>query len=170
MRRPLVILVACLVGAALCAGALLALAGSEDGDEPEVSTATLPEGEPVAANEVEVGDCFNDLADEGAIDYSDFPVVACREPHDNEVFHLFEVPEPADAAYPGDTRVADVARDGCLDAFEPYVGRPYQRSVLEILAVPPSVGSWSTGDREVLCALYDGSRQPLTGSVEGTDR
>jgi len=170
VRRPVLVLVACLLGATLCGLALVALGGGDDGDEAVMTTETLPEGDPVAANEIEVGDCFNDLADEGAVDYSDFPVVACREPHDNEVFHLFDVPEAADAAYPGDTRVADVARDGCLGAFEPYVGRPYRRSVLEILAVPPSVGSWSSGDREVLCALYDGSRQPLTGRARGSDR
>ncbi|CAN5542824.1 hypothetical protein BH18ACT1_BH18ACT1_05440 [soil metagenome] len=168
-RRVLVVLGACLVGALLCVVALVALGGADEDDDASTTT-TLPEGDPVAADEIEVGDCFNDLADDGAVEYSDFPVVQCRRPHDNEVFHLFAVDEPPSAEYPGNEQVASLAREGCLGAFQPYVGREYTQSVFEILAVPPSIEGWRSGDREVLCALYDSDRQPLTGRVRGANR
>jgi hypothetical protein len=94
--------------------------------------------------------------------------VGCDEPHDNEVFHLFEA--EGGAEYPGNDRVGQVTRDGCLQAFEPYVGRPYVDSALDILAIPPSRASWEEGDREVVCAAYDARREELRGSVRGSGR
>ena len=166
-RRALVILVVCAVGAAFAVVALLALDDGDD-DAEAGSTSTTPAGEPVAVDRVEVGTCFNDAGDEGAFDYTDFSVVGCEEPHDNEVYHLFDV--PGGAAYPGNEQIAQVTRDGCLEAFEPYVGAPYTESALAILPIPPSEASWEGGDREVVCAVYDVGREELTGSVRGSGR
>jgi hypothetical protein len=166
-RRALLILVVCVVGALLVGVALFAL-GDGDDDAEAGNTTTTPAGEPVAVNRVDVGTCFNDAGDEGAFDYTDFAVVGCDEPHDNEVYHLFDA--PGGDAYPGNDQIAEVTRNGCLEAFEAYVGAPYTESVLAILPIPPSETSWEGGDREVVCALYDTGREELIGSVRGSAR
>jgi hypothetical protein len=164
------VLLVCLAGAVLACAAYLLLEDDDDGGRAAADTprTTLPEGDPVAADRVEVGTCFNDQGDEGAFDYTDFPVVGCDEPHDNEVYHLFEA--EGGPEYPGNDRVGQLTRDGCLAAFEPYVGRAYTESALEILPIPPSQASWEGGDREVLCAVYDARREELRGSVRGSGR
>ncbi len=161
------ILVVCAVGAVLAVVALVALGGDDDGAEAD-STTTTAAGDPVAVDRLEVGTCFNDAADEGTLEYTDLPVVGCEEPHDNEVYHLFDV--PGSAAYPGNEEIADLTGDGCFEAFEAYVGKPYTQSNLLILPIPPSEASWEAGDREVVCAVYDGERTELTGSVRGSAR
>ena len=166
-RRALAILLVCAVGAGLAVVALLALDDGDGGAEAG-STSTTPAGDPVAVDRVEVGTCFNDAGDEGALDYTGFSVVGCDEPHDNEVYHLFDA--PGRAAYPGNEQISQVTRDGCLEAFEPYVGKPYTESALAILPIPPSEASWEHGDREVVCAAYDVGRKELTGSVRGSAR
>jgi hypothetical protein len=166
-RKALLILVVCAVGAALAVVALFALDDGDDGAEAG-STSTTPAGDPVAVNRVEVGTCFNDAGDEGAFDYTDFSVVGCDEPHDNEVYHLFDA--PGGAAYPGNDQIAEVTRNGCLEAFEPYVGAPYTESAFAILPIPPSEASWEGGDHEVVCALYDAGREELTGTARGSAR
>ena len=167
-RRIVAILAVCLVGALLAVVALVALGNEDDDAEAGGTGTTLPEGDPVAVDRVDVGTCFNDQGDQGAFDYTDFPVVGCEEPHDNEVYHLFQA--PGGDAYPGNDRIAQVTRDGCLEAFPAYVGKAYTESAFEILPIPPSPTSWAGGDHEVVCAVYDARRQELTGSVRGTAR
>jgi hypothetical protein len=162
-----VILVVCAIGALLAVVALLALDDGDD-DAEAGNTTTTPAGEPVAVDRIDVGTCFNDAGDVGAFDYTELAVVACDEPHDNEVYHLFDL--EGGAAYPGDEQIAQLTRDGCLSAFEAYVGKPYTESVFAILPIPPSETSWDGGDREVVCAVYDTGRKELTGSVRGSAR
>jgi hypothetical protein len=166
-RRALLILLVCAIGAVLAVVALFALDGDDD-DAEAGNTTTTPAGEPVAVNRIDVGTCFNDAADEGALDYTELTVVGCEEPHDNEVYHLFDA--PGDGEYPGNEEIARITRDGCLEAFDGYVGRPYTESAFAILPIPPSETSWNGGDREVVCAVYDAGRQELTGSVRGSAR
>jgi hypothetical protein len=166
-QRALVVLLVCVVGAVLAVLALLALSDGEDDAEAR-NTTTTPAGEPVAVDRIDVGTCFNDAGDEGAFDYTELAVVDCDEAHDNEVYHLFDA--PGSATYPGDQQIAEVTQQGCLAAFEPYVGKPYTESVFAILPIPPSATSWEGGDREVVCALYDTGRRELTGSARGAAR
>lgn len=107
-----------------------------------------------------VGDCFDDTTGEEEI--SDVPVVDCAEPHDNEVFHVFDV---ADGDFPGEDALVQSAEEGCLPAFESYVGRDYATSRLDIFPITPTATSWSSGDREVICALYDVELVKLEGSM-----
>ena len=165
-RRALVILVVCAVGAVLAVVALVALGGDDDGAEAG-STTTTAAGDPVAVDRVEVGTCFNDAADEGTLDYTDLPVVGCEEPHDNEVYHLFESPGgPTTRA----TRSSPTSRATAARGV-----RGLRREALHPVepADPPhtpSEASWEVGDREVVCAVYDGERTELTGSVRGSAR
>jgi len=120
----------------------------------------------VGAFEMKVGDCFNDtnaaLEGEGI---SSVPAVPCGESHDNEVYALFEVQS---ADFPGDTRMDELAFEGCLERFERFVGKDYDSSVLDIYTVYPTRESWAqVNDREVICAVYDMNLAKLEGSVRG---
>ena len=167
-RSAIIVLSVCVLGAVLAVVALVALGDDDDDAQAEATTTTQPEGDPVAVDRIDVGTCFNDAGDEGAFDYTDLPVVDCEQPHDNEVYHLFDAPNGEE--YPGNEAIAEVTRNGCLEAFEPYVGKAYAESAFLILPIPPSEASWDGGDREVVCAVYDSSREELTGSVRGSAR
>ena len=114
---------------------------------------------------LQVGDCFDDTAEMLELgEVRSVPSVPCDEPHDNEVFHV--------AIYSGDTysaaQIEDFADEVCLAAFEPYVGRDYQSSVLEAAWFAPSEESWGQGDREVLCVLWRMDLQKLLQTVQNS--
>jgi hypothetical protein len=111
------------------------------------------------------GDCFDD-PDTAADEISDVELVDCDEPHDNEVYAVVEL---EDGDYPGDDVVLARAQDVCLDAFESYVSEPYATSELFATWIVPTQGSWSDGDREVVCVLFDGDG-PLEGSMRDSGR
>lgn len=113
--------------------------------------------------ELAVGDCFDNTSEVGGGEISDVPIVDCSEPHDNEVFHIFEV---ADGEYPGDEALVAQAQETCVPAFEEYVGTDLASSRLEIFPITPTESSWSDGDREVVCALYDVELAKLEGSMQ----
>ena len=113
--------------------------------------------------DLEVGQCFDDPDDFGEV--ANVDIVDCEEPHDNEVYHLFDIP---DGDYPGASAVDSEAVDGCLAAFDAYVGTEYLDSRLEIRYLYPSSDTWGQGDREVVCSLYDFEDKQLTGSMRGS--
>ena len=115
---------------------------------------------------LEVGQCFNDP--EATDEISDVEIIDCAEPHNNEVFHLFNI---AGDDYPGDSVVPDLARDGCVGAFDAYVGTPYLDSVFEVFTLYPTEDSWDRGDdREVVCALFDLTATDWSGSARSSGR
>jgi hypothetical protein len=114
---------------------------------------------------LEVGTCFDD-SEESQI--SEVPEVDCSEPHDNEVFAVFDYTETD--TYPGSDPMADAAKALCIDEFDSYVGMTYLDSALEVFPITPTQGSWDNGDREVICALYNLDLSKLTGSMQGAAR
>ena len=117
--------------------------------------------------ELGVGDCFDDPdAAEEAV--SDVAVVDCDEPHDNEVYEVFAL---ADGDFPGDEAVREQADQGCVAAFDAFVGTPYLDSELDYAWLVPTQESWDQGDdRTVVCVVYDLSLEPLTGTARGIGR
>jgi len=115
---------------------------------------------------IQVGDCLN-TADLGAAEeISSVPIVPCSEPHDDEVYHAYDL---AEGEYPGEEAIMADADAVCQAEFANFVGLPYDQSTLLYWPIYPTEGSWSDGDREVLCAVYeDGTK--LTGSVAGAAR
>jgi len=113
--------------------------------------------------DLEVGQCFDepDSLDE----VSNVEIVDCTEAHDNEVYHLFDLP---DGDFPGDIAVGEAAVEGCLGTFEGYVGLDYESSALDIRYLIPTADSWSDGDQEVVCYLVDLNGAQLTGSMKGS--
>lgn len=129
----------------------------------------IVDGGSIDAFTIRLGDCFNDTAaigTEEAGEVSSLPAVPCSEPHDNEVYAVFDV---SFDSFPGDDRMADEAFGQCLDRFAGFVGNDYELSTLEVTALYPSSRSWQMqNDREVVCAVYDMNGGKLTGSAKNS--
>ncbi len=118
----------------------------------------------VDAFDMHVGDCFDDTAF-GATDVSELPGVPCSDPHDNEVYALWDI----SGSWPGDENVEELAYQGCFDRFEAAIGRSYEDSVIDYTVIYPSEESWNRlDDREVICVAYHMEFEKLTGSVLGS--
>ena len=117
------------------------------------------------------GDCFDDpqeIIDAGSAtaEFQDVAGVPCSEPHDNEVYAVFDV---SFDRFPGEGAMSDVATDECLERFENFVGRSYEESILDVFPIYPTDDSWSRlNDREVVCAVYHIDGDKLTGSKRGS--
>ena len=121
----------------------------------------------VSAFQIRVGDCFNDadVFGEGDASVSDVPALPCAEPHDNEVYAVFDVNL---AKFPEGDEMSKIAFDSCMERFEAFVGKDYESSSLDIATLYPSSDSWSRqNDREVVCVVYDVNAKKLTGTVKG---
>jgi len=137
------------------------------GDEPaRDEDGALQEAGEVRADRVREGDCF--LEPEGQpTQFATFDAVPCTEAHDYEVYELAEVPGER---YPGEEVVAEAARTACLDAYEPFVGAPFEGSAYSVLPITPTRETWEEdGDREIICALFEEGVEP-TGSQRDAAR
>ncbi len=124
--------------------------------------AIIAEGS-IDAFQIRVGDCFDDA---GSYDdeITNLPGVPCSDPHDNEAFAVFDVTM---ASYPAGEAMAELAYASCMERFEPFVGKQYEASTLEIMTLYPTTESWRQNDREVVCAVYDINEEKLVGSAKG---
>jgi hypothetical protein len=113
------------------------------------------------------GDCFDDQFAGGELveEIETLPIVDCDEPHDNEAYAVFDLP---DGVFPGDDALYVEGLDRCLPLFEGYVGSSYETSRLDIFPITPVAEGWADGDREIICALYDIDLAKLTGSMRGS--
>jgi hypothetical protein len=125
-------------------------------------------GGSLGAFSIRVGDCFDDTSAsfaEGVTEVTSLPAVPCNEPHDNEVFAVFDIQQ---SSFPQGDAMESIAYDTCLDRFESFVGRDYETSALDVLSLYPTEASWTQqGDREVVCAVYDMEANKLEGSAKG---
>jgi len=110
------------------------------------------------------GDCFDTESIQEGGGEQTVDVIDCSLPHDNEVFHLFDMD---DGDFPGDDAVETDANEGCVAQFEAYVGIGYDDSAIYVRAFYPSVDTWADGDREVVCMLYDPDGEKFEGSMRG---
>ena len=154
-------LTAIAIGAATVALAGCSLLGQAGGGDTGTDGGT-GEGTDTDAFAIKVGDCLNDA--EVAEEVSSVPVVDCSEPHDSEAYASIMMP---DGDFPGGEAVTAAAEEGCLAEFEGYVGIAYEESAFEVSFYFPTEGSWSGGDREILCTVYDPNGQ-TTGSAQGS--
>jgi hypothetical protein len=74
----------------------------------------------------------------------------------------------AEGPFPGPEATLDEADTVCFDSFKGYVGSDYETSALGYDTLYPSAASWKSGDRIILCSLYDFNGGLLTGSMKGT--
>ena len=113
-----------------------------------------------------VGDCIVPPTTVQA-QISTIKIVSCHQSHTQEVFAL--VRDNAGNNYPGATTLQTFATARCLQQFQPYVGDAYEDSSLFYTFLLPSVRSWTSEDRTVVCVITT-TGQPLTASVRGSKR
>jgi hypothetical protein len=145
--------------ALLCVVALGAAACSGDDGGPTTGLSA----EPFRLDRA-VGECFDRPE---SPDVTSVPAVPCREPHDLEVFAVFEL-GAVERAFPGPSSVARQAGAGCEERFADYVGVGQDSSGLLIVPYAPDRLAWESDEREVTCAVSR-AEGPLEGSVRGSE-
>jgi hypothetical protein len=112
----------------------------------------------VSATSLQVGDCLGKLADASSV--TSVPAVPCAQPHEGEVFAVFDLPA---GNYPGLAAVKSQVKKECVDRLSGYAPSAAQNSSLGISSLYPFERNWKAGDREVVCVAA--SSPPATGSV-----
>ena len=134
----------------------------------------VEEGE-ISVFGIQLGDCFNDdtpLAaqpeQESITEVTRIPGIPCTDPHDNEVYAVFDLDLPS---FPGQEQITTLAQDACLERFVAFVGQEYEASILDLASIYPTSESFaSQNDREVICAVNHMDGRKLIGSMKGSGR
>ena len=159
-----------LLAVASIAAAGLLLSGCSILNQLTNTTPRDASGTPTAENDnadvfsIKVGDCLNDATASGTVTTT--PIVPCSKPHDSEAYKSILM---KDGDFPGEEAVKTQADQGCADAFPDFVGIPYDDSKLSISYYFPTSDSWSNGDREILCTIYDDGVK-TTGTLKDAKR
>jgi hypothetical protein len=132
--------------------------------EPPVTDTIDVEGEFKSVFDLEEGDCWDD-PEESSSQVNEVEVLPCDQPHDNEIYLVFDLPDGDFDA----TAVEEGSADGCGSDFEGFVGLDAETSELDFFAIYPTEATWAEGDREVVCSLYDEEFRKLVGSMEGQE-
>lgn len=166
MPRPIALAMLALVAGLTLSGCSLlnsVLPSSEpvrDADSGEIT-----EGQDRAdVFQIRVGDCLNTstLSDE----VNAVPVVPCAESHEDEVYFAFDLDE---GDFPGEDVIDAKSDEMCTPEFASFIGMSYEESTLDWYPFTPTAGSWSDGDREILCVAYDPAGM-TTGTLAGAAR
>ncbi|MFJ8592693.1 DUF4190 domain-containing protein [Streptomyces sp. NPDC093598] len=114
---------------------------------------------------LEKGDCFDAPGGlEG--DTYDVDRVRCEGRHDGEVFAVVTLPG---GAFPGDTRITDIADEKCYALQDQYAMDTWAMPAdVDVYYLMPSRESWRYGDRAITC-IFGGTEAgtELTGSLRG---
>ncbi len=95
-------------------------------------------------------------------------VIGCDEPHDREVYALFDL---TGSEFPGAEAVTQEGLEGCVARFADYVGTSFETSELDAFSLAPTAESWELGDRGVVClTMLIGDDTQLAGSVRQSGR
>ena len=119
---------------------------------------------------LKVGDCYNGplLSAEETLDISDVELVSCADPHQNEVYAVFELP---DSSWKGEDYVFEQGGIGCEARFEAFVGIKYELSTLYLDVLYPLEESWKEDDdRQVKCSVTERPVMKVSGSAKGSRR
>ena len=133
-------------------------------DTPSAEATESAGSETVDIDDIAVDDCYSPPAPDDTVE-----VVDCAQPHVYQAFALVEYPDGPDDPFPGDQVLDDFALEECRDRFDAYVGMAYADSIYFLHAFKPSEGTWSGGDREVICNLRLEDNGEWTGSGEGSE-
>lgn len=110
-----------------------------------------------------VGTCFDDDNPEDE-EIASVPVRECNEPHDNEIYFTFDLPD-------GDFPTSDEHMYAkCEAEFANFIGIKYDDSIYDYDIMSPTEYSWEEGDREVLCLVFDGKYEKLDKSLKGANK
>jgi Septum formation len=132
----------------------------------ETSAPARADAEEVSTHFLEVGDCIADSVPGGGEEIFSVPTVPCSEPHAEEVYAALTLPE---RDFPGMDALFQQGEELCMAEFESFVGVPYEESALYLSFLTPSEESWSNGDRQVICTIYDPDGE-TTGTLADANR
>jgi hypothetical protein len=119
---------------------------------------------PARQGEVAVGTCIDTDEFEKANNDEDYTTASCVDPHDYEIYLLYEFPE---GPYPGEDGLHDEMDERCDAAFWTYVGTGHEEDT-ETLgqgAWWPTETGWESGYRTGTCILGELEGGKLTGSA-----
>lgn len=130
-------------------------------------TGAITDAGDVSAEEMAVGDCIDwPDPDEELIDK--VAGVPCDQPHDAEIYAMPWLSVGANE-YPGIEELFEPAAQACYEAFEDYVGVPYDLDVDHYFDFfSPSEEGWADGDREIVCLAYRIDEAKMTASVRAS--
>ena len=120
----------------------------------------------VDAFSLQVGDCL--ITSTSGSSVSELPAMPCTDPHDSEVFYIFDMPEGTFSQ----SAIDAAAKEKCAEEFVNYVGPNYETITsqgLDWFPLTPTSATWSQKhDREVDCIAYTVSeKNELTSSIKG---
>ena len=135
---------------------VLALAAAGDTPMRDDDGVLIRSG-PIDADDLRVGDCLL-RRDTLGIDY---PGVPCAEPHQAEVYAVFDL---LDTAWPDEQAIAAQAAESCVDLLLTASVTAYEDEFVDIWYSHPTLLSWSVGHRGVVC-IATFADDPRTGSI-----
>lgn len=140
--------------------AIITISIIASGADRDPQSGDITSGGNIPVTSLQPGDCVNGL-EEGRVGLT-LPAVPCAEPHEAEVYSVFDVNQ--DGSWPGQDPIIEEAQDRCLRDLEDNFPDEYADNQVDIFYLHPSEATWRTGDREVVCLTYylDGRR---TGSI-----
>src|SRR5690606_34955953 len=95
-------------------------------------------------------------------EFSTINIVSCDEPHTDEVYFEFNMPE---GDFPSETDFDDAFVLRCVPAFESFVGIAAEDTELGAWPITPTKRSWDERkDRLVQCLVYDPAVDTMVGS------
>ena len=111
-----------------------------------------------------VGDCFNDEAGEVI---TSVKVLKCTEPHDNELYYEYSLPNDffGSESYSQDKIYTD-AEEKCFPEFESFIGSSFDDTALNFSYLFPTEESWGEHDRSIQCMVYSETGQ-ISESLKG---
>jgi hypothetical protein len=110
-------------------------------------------------DELEVGDCVNDLR------YPDADVVPCAAAHQQEVVAVLDGPE---GGFPGSELLVDTFTPQCDTRGADYVGKdPASEELYVQPEIPSSAAEWGVHGRRIICSVSSIRKELRQGSVRG---
>lgn len=113
----------------------------------------------LSTQELQIGDCINELQTTDAA--VTVPGVPCTEPHEGQVYDVFEV---SGIRFPGNEKIFELAEEDCFDTLDDDFPELWSDQSVEVFYFYPTPDSWRQGDQGITCvARYRDGRR--TGSV-----
>ena len=122
---------------------------------------SVSEGGSISATALQVGDCVNGLKNSTSV--LSLPGVPCAQPHEGEVFAVFDLPA---GPYPGAAGVDDLVSKGCNARLAEYSPSAPADDAVGLFSVYPLEQNWNRDDREVVC-IAKATAGTTTGSIKG---
>lgn len=153
-----------------CVADLGAAAGEVAPEDPDADAEDAGDAEEATTGDTEATDeTATDVPEgiDGTVPTSTAGVVKadCDDPHVGEVYAQQDLDNQV--LFPG-ARMSQFTAAVCTgEAFENYIGYPFDSSIFDVITYAPSKESWATGDRTVTCVVTDPSAGYIPGTLEG---